>query len=55
MASTVSIKPNWIDQILRYFVIKIIIDVKLPMKLSKYLPMNSELFLKLIRINKKTE
>jgi len=53
MASTMSLKLNWIDQTLHDRTIKILIDAKLPISLSKDSPMNRELFLKLMSVDKK--
>jgi len=53
MASTMSLKLNWIDQTLHDRIITILKDAKLPIKLSSDSPMDRDLFLKLMSVDKK--
>lgn len=53
MASTMSLKLNWIEQPLHNRILKILKDAKLPTKLPQESPMNRETFLKLMSLDKK--
>jgi len=53
MASTMSLKLNWISDELHNRIMTILKDAKLPLKLSSDSPMTRELFLKLMSVDKK--